>query len=82
MKNGIRVYTEATCGRCGEQVTRPGAEATMPPIGWSVANITKRLEGSGWANNEHTVSEMPLCPFCAELCARYLKEGTDIQCKN
>ena len=58
--------TRSNCDRCDILEEHPGAESDLPPIGWATISFDRRLEGSGWTNNEQLLSGI-LCPGCQAL---------------
>ncbi len=76
-----KTYTEATCDRCKNYEICDGALGGFPLVGWSELELTKRLAGSGWTNNERV--EFMLCPDCASEVKGFLSIGKIVNpCKS
>lgn len=64
MAEGIRVFTETICGKCGKTNMRDGAEGECPPVDWAKLYLNIREEGSGWTNSKNL--GIIICPKCVE----------------
>lgn len=58
------VQTVTTCGICGAVDIRPGAELSVPPVGWSVISMDAREEGDGWTHSFRQIYHH-ICASCA-----------------
>lgn len=58
---GTRIYTDATCDRCGAAAVREGAWAETPPDDWVVLTMVRQVLG----NNRQRITKT-LCPACAD----------------
>lgn len=75
-REGITVYTESVCGKCGLVDKREGADGGVPPVGWAQAIVSFRTPGSGWSGGAiHT--KATLCPSCAVVVRDALLEQVD-----
>ena len=66
------VQTVSTCDKCGLcDVRARVAESTVPPVGWAVALISWRSDGSRRL-------EVTLCPLCAQVVEAALRRPTSM----
>lgn len=75
MSEGIRVYTESTCSKCGMVDVRDGDKGECPPADWARLTLLIRRVGGGCENIDRFVAL--LCPECIEEAQQefFSKEG-------
>jgi len=61
---GTRVLTESLCDRCGLKHVEEGAHGGMPPVAWSLTQLSIRAAGEGWSGGGLKVWH--LCPLCTQ----------------
>jgi len=71
---GTRVLTESLCDRCGLKHVEEGAHGDIPPVAWSLAQLSIRAAGEGWSGGSRKV-EWHLCPFCTRAVQNLVAEG-------